>query len=306
MGEHEMPPAGMTLRQLELLCAVADHGSFAAAGQAKFLTPNAVSLAVTELETHLGVKLCVRQRARGVTLTKAGHTVVERARRLLKEAYELHDSVSSPTAEIEGQVAVGCYSTLAPTVVPALLEEFTEQHPGVDLTCVDGRTLDLVSRLRSGELDLMVAYEVALPTGLEKQTLFTALPAVLLAADHRLARREQVPLRELAGEPLILLDVPPSGENTLKVLQTAGLRPKIAHRSGSFELVRSLVGRGLGYSLAYQRPWTHQSYEGRGVVALPITPETGGREVVVCWARSTPLTGPGRAVVEFLRSRTPG
>lgn len=292
----------MTLRQLELLCAVADHGSFSAAAQAMYLTPNAVSLAVTELETHLGAKLCVRQRARGVSLTPSGKKVVERARRLLRDASDLHQALGDDReGQLHGPVAVGCYATLAPTVVPALLEEFSAQNPNVELTCMDGRTLDLVLRLRAGELDLVVTYEASLPTDLEQEVLFTSTPSVLLAANHPLAVREQIELKELAGEPLVLLDLPPSGENTLQMLRDAGVRPQIAYRSGSFELVRSLVGRGLGFSLAYQRPWTRQSYEGRELVTVPIRSDVGSAEVVVCWAPEAKQTDRVRAVVEFLR-----
>ena len=305
MDQRSFAPSGMTLRQLELLCAVADYGSFTSAAQAMYLTPNAVALAVTELETHLGATLCIRQRARGVSLTPAGVKVVERARRLLRDAGDLHRAVASTGDELRGPVAVGCYSTLAPTVVPSLLETFSAQHPDVELSCMDGRTLDLVLRLRAGELDLLISYEASLPTDLQQEVLFTSYPVVLLPAGHALAGRSRIELKELAGEPLILMDLPPSGENTLSLLRDAGVRPQVAHRTGSFELVRSLVGRGLGFSIAYQQPASTESYEGRGVVGIPVYPNVGAAQVVVCWSPAMPLTDRSKAVMEFLRGAVP-
>lgn len=251
-GARAAAPPGMTLRQLELFCAVADHGSFAAAGQALYLTPNAVALAVTELESHPGARLCVRRRARGVTLTPSGLRLVERARALLRDAAELQRELSGEPGELQGPVTVGCYSTLAPILVPPLLDEFAAQNPRVELTCVDGPVPELLPRLQSGEMDLL-----------------------------------------------------PYGENTLNVLRGAGVRPRVVHRTGNFELVRSLVARGVGYSLVYSRPAMAQSYEGRGMVALPVRPAVEPTRVVVCWSPAMPLTDRARAVTEFLADAAP-
>lgn len=303
-GDHReerfAAPTGMTLRQLELFCAVADHGSFAGAAQGLYLTPNAVALAVTELETHLGARLCVRQRARGVSLTPVGMRLVDRARRLLRDAGELQREVGGEAGELHGPVTVGCYSTLAPIMVPPLLDDFAQLHPRVDLTCADGSVPELLPRLASGELDLLVAYETSLPAALERRLLFAAEPVVLLPDGHRLASGESVELTDLESEGLILLDLPPYGENTLQVLRGVGARPRVAHRTGNFELVRSLVARGVGYSLVYSRPARAQSYEGRGTVSLPVRPAVEPTQVVACWSPNMPLTERAAAVVEFL------
>src|SRR6476620_3146566 len=103
----------VTLRQLELFCAAADHGSFAAAAESLFLSPNAVSLAVRELEKALDVHLCVRHRARGLTLTPSGVGLVQHARALLRDADEFVRTVGNQTGPLTGSVAIGCYSTLA-------------------------------------------------------------------------------------------------------------------------------------------------------------------------------------------------
>ena len=77
-----------TLRQLEFLCAVADHGSFSKAAEACFVTQPTLSAAIKEIEGHLGVQLIERE-ARGASLTQAGEAAVERARTILSDTADL-------------------------------------------------------------------------------------------------------------------------------------------------------------------------------------------------------------------------
>lgn len=291
-----------TLRQLELFRAAADHGSFAAAAATLYLTPNAVSLAVRDLERVLGTHLCVRQRARGLTLTPAGMQLLERARTLLRDADDLYWSVSDAGPQLRGPVTVGCYSTLAPTVVPPLLQTFNEAHPDVELRIVDGPLDALLAPLEAGEIDLMISYRFGLPRELEQVVLSETTAHVLLPEDHRLAQADSVALDDLASDPLILLDLPPSGDHTLDMLARAGAHPEVAHRTSNFELVRSLVGRGFGYSLLIQRPRIDVNYEGTTVVTKTISPTLSVEHVVISWPQRMRLTERARALVEHARA----
>ena len=69
-----------TLRQLEFLCAIADHGSFSRAAESCHVTQPTLSAAIKEVEGLLGVQLIERE-SRGASLTQAGEAAVERARR---------------------------------------------------------------------------------------------------------------------------------------------------------------------------------------------------------------------------------
>ena len=291
----------VTLRQLELFRAAAEHGSFAAASHAVFLTPNAVALAVRELETALGVQLFVRRRAQGLTLTPSGTHLLPAARRLLRDADDLCRRVGNVDGELSGPVGVGCYSTLAATVLPPLMEGFGAAYPGVELSIVDGTITDLLSPLTSGMIDVLIAYRTGLPTGLEQAVLFETEAHVLLPEHHRLATRETVSLGDLMEDPLILLDLPPSGDHTLAVLSRAGVAPKVTHRTTNFELVRSLVARGFGYSYLIQKPQIDESYEGRRVIAKRISPPSGVETVVIAWPRGMPLTDRARALIDYAR-----
>ncbi|MBT8161935.1 MULTISPECIES: LysR family transcriptional regulator [Arthrobacter] len=291
----------ITLRQLELFCAAADHGSFAAAAQALYLTPNAVALAVRDLETALNAHLCIRQRSRGLTLTPSGTYLVELARRLLREADELCRGVGSFGGPLRGPVSVGCYSTLAATVLPPLMEGFRDAHPGLELRIVDGTVNDLLPMLQGGEIDVMIGYHFGMPGDLDHVVLFDTEVHVLLPADHRLAGEESISLTDVLEDPLILLDLPPSGDHTLHMFSRAGVRPKIAHRTSNFELVRSLVARGFGYSVLIQKPANDESYEGRRVVAKRIVPQFSAESVVIAWPSPVRLSDRAQALVDYAR-----
>ncbi|WP_322766827.1 LysR family transcriptional regulator [Frankia sp. Cr1] len=274
-----------SLRQLQYFVAAAEAGTISGAAARMRVSATGVSLAITELERALGTQLVLRRPARGLALTVAGNHVLVEARALLGAAGELQSGVHDLGQELVGRLVVGCYSPLAPLVLPPLLEGFQAAHPGVDLDFVEGSLTELQGLLAAGDCEVALMYDQDIVPGTTTEVLYRARPHVVLPAGHRLSGLEQVDLAELAGEPLVMLDIPPSVHHTTMVFESAGLTPRVRYRSRNVELVRSLVGRGLGYSLLIQRPRTDVTYDGRRVVTRPI--ESGPGEVAVVLARPT-------------------
>lgn len=297
--------ARYTLRQLELFAAAAEHGSFAAAAESLFVTPNAIALAVRDLEASLGAHLAVRQRAVGLTLTPAGVHLLQGAKQLLREADDLYWSVSDNGGPLRGPVIVGCYSTLAPTVLPPLMGGVREAFPDVQLSIVDGPVNDLLPALFAGGIDAMISYDIALPPELDQVELSRTQVHVILPESHPLASVDVISLEDLAQEPLILLDHPPSGDHTLRMLARVGVTPNVAYRTPNFELVRSLVARGFGYSLLIQRPAVDMSYEGLGVISKRVVPALSEERILISWPRAVRLTARARAVVDLAHTIVP-
>jgi DNA-binding transcriptional LysR family regulator len=291
--------ARFTLRQLQYFRAAAELGSFSAAARQLFVSPTAVAAAISDLETALDAQLCVRRKAQGIDLTPAGGHVLDEARALLAAADELERTTRSHDGTLRGPVAIGCYATLAATVLPAMATGFAARHPEVALSHIDGSMDELVPLLQSGRLDALITYRINLPAGLEEVVLFETAVHVLLAGDHPLAGRETVALDELAHEPLIMFDLPPSGQHTLDMLHAAGVRPNVSHRTPNFELVRSMVARGLGYSLLVQKPVIDQSYEGLPLVAKRIHPQLSAETVLLVWPEGVRLNRRVTALIAF-------
>ncbi|MGP3535567.1 LysR family transcriptional regulator [Microbacterium sp. RD1] len=300
-----VPP--FTLRQLVYLVTVADAGTIAEAAQRVHISASALSDALAELDRAFGMALTVRRRAHGVTLTSAGTAVVERARPLLLASGELATQLRGEPGELVGPITIGCYPTLAPTVLPPLLHDFGEAHPRVELNIVEATSDQLEGRIESGEIDVAFVYDTLIPGHPRREQLF-ALPAhVLLAADDPLAERSSVTLEEVVDRDLILLDAPPSSAHTLSLFDARGLIPRIRHRTTSYEAVRTLVGRGLGYGILVQRPANPASYEGYPVAMKEISPAVPPVGIDVIWSATLPPPPRLQALIAFARSiRWPG
>lgn len=290
-----------TLRQLEIFLATVQSGTFADAAKVLFITPAAVAVAVNELEESLGLQLLVRRRAQGVKPTAAGVHLAEEARRLLTNANEIQHTLASGMGQLRGPLAVGCYSTLSATVLPSLIDGFSQHYPDIDLRIADAPLDELTGQLLEGELDLVIGYRLYLPAGLEIETLYETEVHALLSPEHPLAEHDSLALTDLADDPLILLDLPPSGQHTLELLHQSGVTPKVAYRSQNFEFVRSMVARNLGYSLLIQKARLDRSYEGLPIVAKPIRPQLAQEWAVIVWPQGTRLTDRARAFVDFAK-----
>jgi DNA-binding transcriptional LysR family regulator len=96
----------------------------------------------------------------GRLLTPTGKLLLDRARRLLPEAAELSYAVRGNGTELVGPLAVGCFLTLAPTVLPRLLAEYGQLHPQVTVDFVEGSEDQLKEALLAGEIDVAVLYDM--------------------------------------------------------------------------------------------------------------------------------------------------
>ncbi|WP_072314106.1 LysR family transcriptional regulator [Agrococcus sp. Marseille-P2731] len=293
---------GFTLRQLSFLVCAAETGTVAGAAARLHVSPSAVSEALSELERSLGAQLTVRRRARGLSLTSTGADVVARARALLAESRELETSLRGAHGELVGPITIGCYPTLAPTILPALLQGFGRAHPRVELAILEATHDRLEGTLEAGQLDVAFVYDTLIPGQPQRAKLFELPAHVIVAGDDPLASAARVTLEELVERDLILLDAPPSSEHTLSLFAARGLAPRVRHRVQSYEAVRALVGRGLGYGILVQRPANPASYEGYPVAMLEITPAVPPVGVDVIWPSLPAPTARTRALVDFARA----
>lgn len=291
-----------TLKQLAYFSAAASEGTITAAAELMHVTPSAMSDAISELEAVVGERLCVRKRAHGITLTPAGEQLRAHAKRMLAEADAVEHTLGSRADTLSGSMVIGCYPTLAPMILPPLLQEFAAKHPSLNLSFFEATQDQLTRALHTGAIDIAFAYDMLVPPETERAPLF-GLPAhVVLPAEHPLAKAKAVRLEQLADEDLILLDAPPSSEHTLSLFAARGVTPNIRHRTASYEVVRTLVARGLGYGVLVSRVNNNESYEGLPLVTRPITPAVDAVHIEVIWSPDNPLPARTLALIEFARA----
>lgn len=292
--------ARFTLRQLELFAALPDHSTLSAAAKALHISESALSHSLTELEAAVGEQLCVRRKARGMHLTPTGRHFAARAREILRSTETLVGELAEVRGELRGPVALGCYTGLASNVLPAVLEGVGRRHPEVEIGITVGDHTELLAALESGMLDLAIVYDIGLPSGLQRSVVYETEVLAVLAGSEPLAQEPDIDLADLAALPLIMLDTAPSTGYTELMFSQRHLKPRIGAVVPQIDLVRALVGRGLGYSLLMSRP--HQipvSSEGLPLAARPLRPRGGVTSVVAIWPTEASLSKRARAVLEY-------
>jgi DNA-binding transcriptional LysR family regulator len=273
--------AEYTLRQLEYFVAVAEAGSVTGAANSVHLSQSAMSTALADLERALDVQLLLRHHARGVTLTMAGEQLLLSSRRLLAQAEELRREARGLGHALTGSLTLGCFSILAPYVLPDIIAACAERHPELRLETREVDLGDLAEGVLIGRFELGLGYDLAPDPRLIMTRAFALPPYVLLPAGHKLARRSKIKLTHLADEPLALLDLPVSRDYFQGLFAAAGVTPTVRYRSSSVETCRALVGRGLAYTLLNLHPKVSTSLDGHEVISVPLDSDGSALEVVL-------------------------
>ena len=299
-----MTTVPFTMRQLEYFDATARAGSLAAAAARCNVSASALALALDELESHLALKLFVRKKARGVTLTPAGARLLSHARQVLSGAETLAAAAWRVSSSLSGRLAIGCFPTLAPFFLPGIMQTFQRRHTELTLELVEAAAPELDELMLQGRIDVALKYSVDVSDRFAFDPVREFRPYVLVAADHPLASRGRIQLGELVAEPMILLDLHPSRLNTEQIFSKLKLTPRVGRTATNFELVRCLVGRGLGYSVLFQRPASTVSYDGNHLAVLELEERVPGTVVGLVRPADAPRTARYDALLAYFASVT--
>ncbi len=150
-----------TLKQLQYLVALNDHGHFGRAAEACFVTQSTLSAGLRELESLIGVTLVERTR-RVVRFTPLGQKITDKARRILREAEELADIARAAGKPLAGELRMGVIPTIAPFLLPKLLPRLRREWPDLKLYLREEPSQAACDGLHRGQL---VCVLLALPYG---------------------------------------------------------------------------------------------------------------------------------------------
>ena len=240
----------MELRQLRTFAAVSRELSFTRAAAELGYVQSAVTAQVKALEKELGVRLFDRL-ARRVVLTDAGKDLLGYAVRMLDLSEEARAALSQEKDGVGGTLEVGASETLCVYRLPDVFRAFRSRFPGVDLRFHPVPYARLKELVREGSLD--VAFLLEEPLGDEDLAAETLVrePLVLVAPpDHALAKRFQVSLTDLDGEPMLLTDRGCSYRRSFeREMAKAGAEPGKILEFDSVEAIKRCAVAGLGVSL---------------------------------------------------------
>ncbi|HUN94543.1 MAG TPA: LysR family transcriptional regulator [Burkholderiaceae bacterium] len=239
----------VTLRQLRVFQSVAETRNFSRTGERIGLTQPAVSRAIVELESGLGVRLLDRT-TREVLLTEAGRSLASRLERALDELDGVLSEVAGLADADGGKVRVASAPTLSAYLMPACIATCAREAPRVRFMLVDDSQRDVLQSVRDGEVDFGVVVEPLSLEGLHYESILRD-PFVLIAPPgHELLRSRSVPWRALDGCSLVLLD---ANSGSRRYIDAALARHRatctVAQQLSHITTVFRMIEAGIGLSV---------------------------------------------------------
>ncbi len=260
----------MELRHLEHFVTVAEERNFTRAAHRLHLVQSALSVSIRALERDLGVRLFERT-TREVALTDAGRVLLPEARRTLEAAASAQAAVLGAQEGLRGTLRLGMMQVVNLVDVGALITQFHRERPLVDIAprTAPGGSAAMIADVRSGALDAaFVAVSGPAQPGLVTMTLASEPMLLACLPDHALARRECVPVSELAGEQFVDY-VPGWGVRTAAdhLFALAGVERPIGIEVPDGSIHEALIRAGLGVAIL-----PRSMIESAGVTAVPVEP----------------------------------
>ncbi|MGB0505479.1 MAG: LysR family transcriptional regulator [Pikeienuella sp.] len=258
---------------MEYVVAVAEAGSLSSAAEALHISQPSLSVALNQVEALSKRRLFIRRKGAPIIITKDGAAFVEEATNLLASAARLQDPSQSRTHRI----TLGCFNDLAPRYLAHAMQQMTS----LEVTPAVSAFEPLAKGLIEGRIDLAITYDLGLDARFERHELTTVAPHTFIAANHPLAGESQVTLAQLEGQPLILFDEGLSTHHMMRLFQSKGLRPKIAHRVKTLEVMRSLSAQGFGVGISYTAPPSKVSYDGTPLATVKINDPEANEAIIL-------------------------
>ncbi|MGY6552454.1 MAG: hydrogen peroxide-inducible genes activator [Erythrobacter sp.] len=291
-----------TLKQLQYLVALYEHGHFGKAADAAFVSQSTLSAGIRELESLLGVVLVERSR-RVVRFTALGEQVVAKAGRLLREAEELVDLVQASGKPLVGELRMSVIPTIAPFMLPRVLPRLRAERPELKLLLREETSNDALEALNHGRVDCVL---LALPFDIgdaevehiADDRLFIAFPK----DDPRDPPASISPDMIDQGRLMLLEDGHCLRDHALAACNRSELRASAAMIGTSLHTLVQLVNNDLGLTMLPQMALDAGILNGTDVVARPVDSPTAKREIVLLWRKNSPREADFRLLAEELRA----
>jgi LysR family hydrogen peroxide-inducible transcriptional activator len=276
-----------TIKQLQYLVALRQHGHFGKAAEASFVTQSTLSAGLRELETLLGVTLVERTR-RVVRFTPLGQKVADKAVRVLRECEELADIARAEGQPLHGELRMGVIPTIAPFLLPTMLPHLRSEWPDLKLYLREETSQAACEALHRGQLDCVL---LALPYScgdidsapLFDDRLFVAFP------EGEAPAGASVEVGGIDENRLLLLeDGHCLKDHALSACNRPELRAQAAMMGTSLHTLVQMVDNGLGLTFLPSMAIEAGILDGTNIDAKPLLSERGFRRIALIWRRSSP------------------
>ncbi len=291
-----------TLKQLQYLVALHEHGHFGKAAEASFVTQSTLSVGVRELESLLGLMLVERTR-RVVRFTPLGNKIVEKAHRVLREAEELAEMARSAGKPLADDLRMSVIPTIAPFLLPKLLPALRGQYPDLKLYLREEASAAACDALHHGHVDCVL---LALPFAagdVEHAALFEdALYVAFPKDDPRDPPAVISPDLIDESRLLLLVDGHCLKDHALAACNRPELRASASMMGTSLHTLIQMVDNGLGLTLIPEMAVKAGLLNGTNVVARPLAAEQASRQIALIWRTNSPRREEFEMMADALRA----
>ena len=242
----------MTLDQLQIFLAVAQHMHFTRAAEALYITQPSVSAAIQSLEKQYGVKLFDRV-GRHIELTQAGRTLQQEAQKVLDQVELTERGLQELNDLHQGELRLGASQTIGNYWLPYFISQFKRQYPGVRIDCTLGNTQEISAGTVTGLFDLGLVegeVEASVLASLEQQIVGSDRLQIVVGQSHPWFEQAVVPVTELTTTTWVMRE---RGSGTRQqfeqVLRQWGVEPAdltVMLELKNGEMVKAVVETGVG------------------------------------------------------------
>jgi len=287
----------MTLRQLRYFDALARHSHFGRAAEACSISQPALSMQIKEMEAALGGVLLERS-ARQVTLTKFGEEIVQRVREILRSVDELGDFARASRDRLAGRLRIGMIPTIAPYLLPKVIENLARMHPELDIHVRETLTPKLIKEVAEGRLDTAI---VALPVSEPSLTEVACFSENFLLVRPGEDEGTPVPSHETLREMRLLLleEGHCFRDQALSFCNMQSSPPREVLDASSLSTLVQMVGAGIGVTLIPEMAVAVETRSAPVSVARFKNPQPA-RTIGMVWRKTSPLAAQLQQISEVV------
>lgn len=293
----------MELRHLRYFMAVADTLNFTRAAERVHVTQSTLSHQIRQFEDELGQALFER-RGKRVFLTESGEILFGFAKRALSELDDGIRAIKSDPNQYTGTLRVGTTHTFNIDFIPACMAIFLKRFSSVKVTVAELTASAINDAIRTGTLDIGIAYRPAQTNDLVFQPLFNETMVLVVSTAHPFAQRKQLRLSELHRHKLVLLARDYATRQMLdEYFLSSGIEPQVVAEMNTVSPMLNLVRRtDLGTIVSANAVTTTQ-----GLRAIPLESPTPVRTPGLILRTAddhTPLIGAFAAIVRKIATES--
>jgi len=295
----------MTITQFKYIVAVDNHRHFARAAEACFVTQPTLSMQIQKLEEELDILIFDRSK-HPIVPTPLGEKLIEQARKVIYESDVLENMAKQIKGSFEGDLNLAVIPTIASSLLPRFIPEFTKKYPKIRLRVEELKTEDMIEALRTDQIDVGIAATPLDEKGIMEQALYYEPFMAFVPEYHPMSKDTFLLASEINSKELLLLNEGHCFRNSvLKICNATDTGSSgLTMESGSFDTLVKLAHRGLGMTLlpyltAIDLPEKYRPF------VKPIAEPTPSREISLLYSRTQLKLEWINAVGELIRAGMP-